>query len=174
MTSPRSSRGSISSLTPSTLIIIAMLVTGIRCGNQREAASQEEAAFAEPSQVVAAEFVLSLGTGGGFTGRWDGYRIASDGSVWSWSGIGIPTDSSRIGTLPADSMAALSHMIDDSGFYADSTHQPGNVTAFLEISSGNRSNRVTWIPTVEELEPPQSPTEALYRRARLMAASLKD
>ena len=173
MTSSRTTRGSTSSLVPSALIIIAMLLTGIRCGNQREAASQETA-FTEPDQMVATDFVLSLGTGGGFTGRWDGYRIQSDGSVWSWTGVGIPTDSSRIGTLPADSIAALSRMIDESGFYADSTHQPGNVTAFLEISSGNRSNRVTWIPTVEELEPPQSPTEALYRRARSMAASLND
>ena len=153
------------------MLSLLLLATGVQCSNQRQASSAEEG-VAAPVMARPSDFNLLLGSGGGFTGRWDGYRIERDGTVWSWRGIGVPTDSTRLGVLPADSLAALARSIEAAGFYADSTHEPGNVTAFLEVSSGGQTNRVTWIPTVDELEPPKSPTEAVFRRARAMAAAV--
>lgn len=54
----------------------------------------------------------------------------------------------------------------------DESRESGNMTAFLEITSGGRTQRVMWVPAVEGLEPPASPTEALYRYARRAAASV--
>ena len=128
------------------------------------------AGAAAADSAVPGDLRIIVGSGGGFTGRWDGYLIEADGQVWSWSGIGVPTDTTQAGVLPADSLAALWTEIRTSSFFSDSTAQSGNITAILEVTADGETHRSTWIPNVDELEPPKSPTEALYRRARHLAA----
>lgn len=136
-----------------------LLLFGPGCANQRP--------------VACPDFSVLLGSGGGFTGRSGGYRIEPDGAVWSWTGIGAPMDSSLVGSLAADSLESLARAIDAANFYADSTNEYGNITAFLQVTCGDVSHRVNWIPTVEQIEPPKSPTEAAFRRARTMAESVE-
>jgi hypothetical protein len=161
---------------PRRLLTAVLLVTaaaGLRCGETRQASDFAETpdSVMAPGSAIAPDFEVVLGSGGGFTGRWTGYRIDGDGTVWSWSGIGVPTDTVRVGRLPADSLLALARALEDASFYADSTAQTGNVTAMLEVTRGGVTHRSSWIPSVRELEPPVSPTEAVYWRAQTMAAS---
>lgn len=157
------------------LILVCGMLSAFQC-NQADPSEQTQVT---PDTAVNGNVEMQhelperiiLGAGGGFTGRWEGFIIEQDGSVWSWSGYGAPSDTNFVGRLPADSLQILARLVPDSGFYADSTSETGNMTAFLEIMRGGDAHRVSWIPSVEGVEPPKSPTEALYRRARAMAAS---
>lgn len=182
------------------LMLIATGVAGFNCGGDgeppapsaapMEASSGEDAVSAgaaagpdsaaapsgaapdagEAQHSVPADFELIVGSGGGFTGHWSGFLIEGDGRVWSWSGIGVPTDTTLVGDLPADSLIVLWTAIGETTFFDEPTGETGNVTAVLEVTGGGRTARSTWIPSVEAAEPPKTPVEAVYRRARTMAA----
>ena len=54
----------------------------------------------EPTDApgAPADFRLLIGKGGGFTGQWRGITVHADGGAWTWSGLGMPQDSTRAGT----------------------------------------------------------------------------
>jgi len=121
-------------------------------------------------ETVPPDFRLVAGSGGGFTGRWDGFVVRADGTVLEWAGIGAHADSTVAGRLNAASIDSLWKWVQEARFFEDAGGEPGNMSAFLEIRAEGRTHRVVWVPTVEGLEPPANPTEALYRVARRMAA----
>ncbi|HEX7069720.1 MAG TPA: hypothetical protein VF190_02895, partial [Rhodothermales bacterium] len=87
-----------------TALLLFTAAAGLRCGETRptsDVIDGPDSVMASGS-AVAADFEVILGSGGGFTGNWTGYRIGADGTVWSWSGIGVPTDTVLVGRLPAD------------------------------------------------------------------------
>lgn len=121
-------------------------------------------------EAVPPDFRLVAGSGGGFTGRWDGFVVRADGTVLEWAGIGASADSTVIGRLKAATIDSLWQEVRAARFFQNPGGEPGNMSAFLEVRAEGRTHRVVWVPSVEGLEPPANPTEALYRAARRLAA----
>jgi len=122
-------------------------------------ASQAPADAADPPP---ADFAFTLGEGGGFAGRWDGYTVQADGTVLAWSGSMAGENPQPAGHLTAEQRTALWRQVTAAEYFEQDSQVVANVTAFLEITAQGKTHRTSWIPSVQGIEPVTSPLEKLY------------
>lgn len=115
----------------------------------------------EPSrQPLPSDFQLRIGSGGGFAGLDQGYTVAGDGSVQQW--IRPAAGAERVegrGIVPPDSLHALWERLQAARALALEASETGNLTRFLEITAGGRTNRLSW----PDGQPPSADLGALYQ-----------
>ncbi len=116
---------------------------------------------------------MTLGQGGGFAGLWSGFTIEADGSIVEWSGPVAESNTRPAGTLTPEQAAAVWRDVIQTDFFSQKIDERGEMTAFLKIYADSIEHRVSWIPGLEEMEPPKHPAEALYWRTRKMALTAK-
>ena len=88
----------------------------------------------KPVDRAPDSFTLTLSSGGGFAGSYQGYTLASNGDVTAWSGgaAGQRTDLWTRKAAP-ESLAAFARVLD--GFTGTGLSQTGNMTTRIEYAS---------------------------------------
>lgn len=79
-------------------------------------------------------FTLTLSTGGGFAGAFQGYTLASTGEVTAWSGQAAGPRTNRwMRKADPDTLAAFARALD--GYLGTESAQAGNMTTRIEYAS---------------------------------------
>ena len=153
-----------------TLLVVGMGIGAGACKSGESAVADDDHGSSREGTATAPEdFTMIFGEGGGFTGRWEGYAIQSDGAVLAWSGPTAGEESTPVGSLTAAQMDDLWAQVQDAEFFDQNVRETGNITAFIEVTAGQRKHRVSWIPGAEGFEPPRSAIDALYRQSLQVA-----
>jgi hypothetical protein len=88
---------------------------------------------------------VSLGSGGGITGTYSGYRLVGNGELWFWvTDIRGRDSSALLATLGADTTNYLIARLRFIGFTSIDFNAPGNLTRVLSLSSPDATNTVRW------------------------------
>lgn len=153
------------------IVTLLVMVTGAGACKSSESAvaDDDHGSNLAGAGATPEDFIMIFGEGGGFTGRWEGYAIDSDGAVLAWSGPTAGEERTPVGSLTAAQMDDLWAQIQDAEFFDQNVRETGNITAFMEVTAGKRKHRVSWIPGAEGFEPPRSAIDALYRRSLQVA-----
>ena len=94
-------------------------------------AASDSAAPAAPASLKP--FTLSLSSGGGFSGAYTGYTLASDGSVRAWrKRPATPESTTWAGQANPDSIAALAKALD--AYLGAAVHETGNMTTQIRYT----------------------------------------
>lgn len=97
------------------------------------------------AETVYPPTVLRISEGGGVTGQFVGYTIDTLGTVVTWRGFAASVkDSSILGTLDAESHNKLLRTAYACNFPELTHYETGNMTAILEVSSGELLYRFAW------------------------------
>jgi hypothetical protein len=153
-----------------TLFVTAIGMTAGACKSGESGVADERHGSSLEAPVAAPEdFTMVFGEGGGFTGRWEGYAIQADGAVLAWSGPTAGEERTTVGSLTAAQIDDLWARVQDAKLFDQNVRETGNITAFIEVTAGERKHRVSWIPGAEGFEPPRSAIDALYRHSLQIA-----
>lgn len=87
---------------------------------------------------------LIIGSGGGFTGIYRGYRLCSDGRVYGWSAPAGGRDTGTILFTDPDSVAVFFGMIDAMNFQQLNYNDVGNMNWYVELQQHGEEHRVQW------------------------------
>jgi hypothetical protein len=96
-------------------------------------------------------FSIELSSGGGFSGRWTGYILHSDGSVQYREGRQTQTENVKsVGTVEPDAILEIKALIDKNGLMKKQYHETGNMTMMLRIVRDDEMQFITWPGAFEE------------------------
>lgn len=123
---------------------------------------------------VPADFTMVFGQGGGFAGLWSGYVIDADGRVAAWKGPVTREDTTDIGTLTPEAVAALWQQVQEAEYFVQKRTETGNMTSYIEVTAEGVTHRTSWVTRVEMTKPPPSPLEKLYDYSRALAQNASD
>jgi hypothetical protein len=107
--------------------------------------------------VAPAEEIL-FGSGGGFAGQINTYKLTADGKVFFNNDQIQVMDSTPVSSLFEQAQQWLSYHFD----------QPDNMYNFLEIRTKERSNRIVWGMTSTEIDPQ---LKAFYEKLNTVKSS---
>lgn len=139
-----------------------LVVWFVLVGGCRSATPGSENERTAPAQsMMPADFALSFGKGGGFTGVWTGYRIEPDGTVQRWRGRAIDENLTPAGALTAAELEAVWQRLQTEDFFAVENQGPGNMTGYIAVRADSATHTVRW-PVSLEASARQSPLEQLY------------
>jgi hypothetical protein len=101
---------------------------------------------APPAAIQAAgPFSLSLSSGGGFTGQYSGFTLASDGNVKQWERRGAGADSTLWETrIPADRVFDFRKRLEQGGALGISLQESGNMTTLVELRLPDTLYQWSW------------------------------
>ena len=130
--------------------VLALVLGAAACAGSAEdtrAGGGATDATAEPDEAprVPDDFEVSVGQGGGVTGRWSGYGARADGTAWRWTESGGARTTTATGTLAPDSLAALWQRVEADALPAQAD-APGNLTAAIETTARGETHRLAWAP----------------------------
>lgn len=94
------------------------------------------AGTAHPSTLPSSPetFTLSLSSGGGFTGRYTGFTLASDGTVKEWERSGVGAESTLWETrIPADRISDFRKRLEQGGALGITLQESGNMTSLVKL-----------------------------------------
>jgi|GEM_PF-5173917 len=97
-----------------------------------------DAALLSPDAIL-------IGTGGGFSGAYDGFAITKEGDVFSWRSMSDTPDTlQHLFRTPEDSARYFFHFLDSLGFDVMKSTASGNMNSFIEHRGPNSKHRVHW------------------------------
>jgi hypothetical protein len=111
---------------------------------------------------VPADFRLLIGEGGGFTGSYAGYLVHADGSVFEWRSRSAAEDTVLLAHLTPAQLEALRERV-AQGLTNVDFNEPGNVSAFIDLTDEGQRRRVTWVRSAAEESAEAARLEELYR-----------
>ncbi len=88
---------------------------------------------------------ITVGSGGGITGAYSGYRLDGDGAVYAWTRMPGGADSTRfLFTLSPDTTRMVFRRLDTMEFDTIEFSHPGNITYYVERRVDSTSHTVRW------------------------------
>lgn len=85
---------------------------------------------------------ITAATGGGFTGRYNIYRIQPDSIIYS---VDENSDQSRmIGKLSSEEFQKVYNLLDASNYEGIDYNKPGNLTSYIDIKDGATHYKIVW------------------------------
>lgn len=79
-------------------------------------------------------FTLSLSSGGGFSGRYAGFTLASDGTVKEWEKVGAGAESTLWETrIPPDRIIDFRKRLEQGGALGITLQESGNMTSLVKL-----------------------------------------
>lgn len=122
------------------------------------------------SKIMSGEKAASyfvLGSGGGFTGKYEIYKIHYDGRVEIQEAAS--ENYSPYNTLPMDSTKLYFALLDELELQNLKFKHPDNMTWFIEVHNATDTNRVSW----GDLSHPVRPDiKAFFKRVNSAAKSV--
>ena len=102
---------------------------------------------------------IITGSGGGFSGSYDGFVITRSGDVLSWqSPNGKPDSLELLFHTSADSVNFFFRYLDEIGFNDLSFRSSGNMNSFIERTTAEMKHRVQWAADGSVSAPPEIST----------------
>lgn len=87
----------------------------------------------------------------------------ADGEIWTWSGLGMPADSTLAGALSRAELDSVWADVLSSRLFERTTEGSGNLSARVEVSGGQKVRALTWASGLRS-DAPDSPEEGFYQR----------
>ncbi len=142
------------------IIILLSAVLVLNCKNHKSVSKNEGTVG---TAQVPEDLKIVLGSGGGFTGRWQGYTIYADGTLESWEGRWAEQNPVILEKkLSKNEVYEIWAEIEALEFFDNKTKETGNKTSIFEVSTGSQKNRVTWVSGVEGRTEPKNKIESFY------------
>lgn len=86
-----------------------------------------------------------LGSGGGFSGVYTGYRIAGTGTVWGWEQRPASGDTTwPMLEFPSETTSTIFSELAATGFASVAFDRPGNLTSFVTLVTDTSRHTVRW------------------------------
>lgn len=112
------------------------------------------------------DFTIIWGSGGGFTGRAEGYIVRSNGKIEKWSGPYFQRDKvEAFGTASPKALKPVRQMFDNRAFINWSYQQTGNMTTRMWCISGKDTTMVSWSGLEPGQDVPQ-PIQDFYSKLK--------
>ncbi len=141
-------------------MILLGAILMLNCKNHKSVSKNEGA---DDKVEVPKDLKIVLGSGGGFTGKWQGYTIYADGTLERWEGRWAEQNPVVLEkNLSTDEVYEIWVKIEAIDFFDDKTRETGNKISIFEVSTGNLKNRVTWVSGVEGRTEPKHKVESFY------------
>lgn len=129
------------------LVILLAYLSGCSGSNDKAAAGQNSLnqSSAEQNSPILLYSIVT-GSGGGFTGMYQGYEIDSAGYVKSWEGITYDKSKKQeAGRLTSQQTEELNKLIDSTQILKTDYSTRGNITSFIRFTSpAAEEHRVSW------------------------------
>ena len=117
----------------------------------------------QQQDAIPDSLTISFGSGGGFTGNWEGYSIYSSGKIEEWKGRWfLDKPSTRENVLTKEDVAHIWDMVEASDFFTTTYNETGNFTAILKVTHPGFEKTAKWMPSSPEVESPKHPTDSLF------------
>ncbi|MDP2207279.1 MAG: hypothetical protein Q8K98_00715 [Bacteroidota bacterium] len=99
----------------------------------------------KPATPKTMKYNIIIGTGGGFTGIYNGYYIDTIGNISSWEGrIFTNTNLKYITTLSREQLDKISGLVLDNDVPGTNYKNSGNIYSFIQLSYNNFKHSVSW------------------------------
>jgi hypothetical protein len=129
----------------SLIFMVVLLFSG--CGHSPQSANQ-------PSMQSLDKNAIVVGSGGGFSGFYDGYIITRGGDVFSWKGISNTPDSlALLFHTTKDSVDFFFRFLDEIHFSDILLQSSGNMNSFIEERIGEMKHRLQWGENTSSVPP---------------------
>lgn len=110
----------------------------IGCGSSGEQSLKQSA---EPTS----NYNIVIGSGGGFTGIYNGYYIDTVGNISKWEGrIFAENKLKYIITLSHEQLNKISKLVSDENVLNTSYHKSGNISSSIQFIYKNFKHSVSW------------------------------
>jgi hypothetical protein len=117
----------------SSFMISALLALCLGCSSTRQ------------EQHAELPFTIILGSGGGFTGLYEGYVIDSTGRVMRWKGRTFDgAEHTRQAVLDDDQRKEVQRIVAETGILGAEFSERGNMTSFLTFHLPTGEHRISW------------------------------
>ncbi|MCK9212069.1 MAG: hypothetical protein M0P61_14605 [Ignavibacteriaceae bacterium] len=117
------------------------------CTASKEAANEKQ----------TLKFTIIIGSGGGFTGTYQGKMIDTTGYIYDWEGRTFSTSTKKIvDSLSQNPIIKLNKYFSENNFTDYTLKEVGNITTFLTLSTLNDQTTFSW---KESLIPDHMPTK---------------
>jgi hypothetical protein len=113
--------------------------------------------------TTPADLSITLGEGGGFAGRYEGYMIGREGEVRSWSGQFPGENTLSYAGLSQAHLADLWDYLVTVRFFEIQLQQTGNLTAFIDLVADGRRHRISWVPREPAADTDSHRADQIYR-----------
>jgi hypothetical protein len=90
------------------------------------------------------DFGLTFGSGGGVTGRWQGFTLEPDGDLVRWQGSMAGANEQPAGTLTGEQRAALWRAIQGAKFFEHNQDERGNMTRRISVTASQKTHHAYW------------------------------
>jgi hypothetical protein len=102
---------------------------------------------------------IITGSGGGFSGMYDGFVITHSGDVLSWQSMsGMPDSLALLFHTTPDSVNFFFRYLDEVGFNDLAFHSSGNMNSFIERRTTDSKHRIQWATDGGVSAPPEIST----------------
>jgi hypothetical protein len=100
----------------------------------------------EAEEISFLDHDIIIGTGGGFTGVYEGYLIDTVGNVQHWEGIAFENShKDYIGKLKNSQIEKIKTLIEQTGVLKTNYDGKGNITTFITIRGIDNAHRISWV-----------------------------
>lgn len=107
----------------------------------KESVGREEKTISQPAE----HFTITIGSGGGFTGAFQGYTFYSDGKVEYWQRYGAKQDSIMWTTeVEPEQLETFQQRLAQSGMLEKTIQEKGNMTTMVTYDTPDTSYYWTW------------------------------
>lgn len=129
------------------LFLFLAYLSGCTGSNSKASAEQNSADQSSAEQnFPQLSYSIITGSGGGFTGMYQGYAIDSAGYVKFWEGITYDKSKKQeAGRLTGPQIEELNKLIDSTQIVKTNFSTRGNITSFIRFTSpAAEEHRISW------------------------------
>lgn len=93
---------------------------------------------------ISSDFKVVFGSGGGFTGLYNGYTIKKDGSVFKWGGRFVEENPHKIGVIKKKKIVTIMKKIREIDFFNMDLEKVGNMNRIIVVNENGKKHRINW------------------------------
>ncbi|GAB4131227.1 MAG: hypothetical protein Fur0015_05050 [Ignavibacteriales bacterium] len=122
------------------------------------------------NSIQPLKFNIVIGTGGGFSGLYEGKIIDTSGIIYEWKGrTYLSAAKNKIGSISREKIAKINSLFLQDDIFSYSFKESGNLINFLTVTKGNQSTTFTWRESTSNNKLP----EKIYQLYNLVIESTK-
>lgn len=115
------------------------------------------------TQDISSCFNVTLTSGGGFTGMYNGYYIDTSGTISRWEGRTFNLASlNPVGNLTSDKLKQMNTKITELEILKVQYKKSGNISSSISISTNNFQHTVSWVGIEPERDVPEKIKEFYF------------
>jgi len=135
------------------IFFLAIVIAYYGCCGSKEMKSEKQ----------SLSYNIVLGSGGGFTGRYNGKAIDTAGIIFNWEGRTYLTSTKKnIDTLSQNQILKLNTFFSEHALTNYNFKEAGNITSFLTLSDSNNEFTFSWKGTNLPENAPEKIRELYY------------